>query len=142
MLSITAKHALRALVSLAAESDDKPMLGKDLAERADIPANYLSKILLTLGNAGFITATRGMGGGYRLLKSPSEIYLVDIVDLFDKSRMADGCLLDGGRRCTDQTACSAHAAWREVKAVYTRFLEDTTLAALAGAGVRRRRPGQ
>lgn len=44
MLSVTARHALRALVSLAAEPDDKPMLGKELAERASIPANYLSKI--------------------------------------------------------------------------------------------------
>jgi Rrf2 family protein len=141
MLSVTAKHALRALVSLAAEPDDKPMLGKDLAGRAAIPANYLSKILVTLGNAGFISATRGTGGGYRLLKSPSKIYLVDIVDLFDKPRTAEGCLLDGDRPCSDQDACSAHAAWREVKAVYSRFLEDTTLAALAGQGVRRRRPG-
>jgi Rrf2 family protein len=141
MLSITAKHALRALVSLAAEPEDKPMLGKELAERASIPANYLSKILLTLGNAGFITATRGTGGGYRLLRSPVDIYLVDIVDLFDKPRVADGCLLDGDRPCSDQTACSAHAAWREVKAAYTRFLEETTLAALAGQRDSRPRPG-
>lgn len=140
MLSITTKHALRALVSLAAESDDRPMLGKHLAERAAIPANYLSKILVTLGNAGFITATRGTGGGYRLLKPADQIYLVDIVDLFDKPRVAEGCLLDGDHPCTDQNACSAHAAWREVKAVYTRFLENTTLATLASPGVSPSRP--
>lgn len=141
MLSTTTKHALRALVSLAAGPEDKPTLGKDLADRAGIPPNYLSKILLTLGNAGIIAATRGTGGGYRLIKSPDAIRLIDIVDLFDRSRVADGCLLDGDHPCSDQTACSAHAAWREVKAVYTRFLENTTLTALAGGPVDVGRPG-
>src|SRR5690349_4716071 len=64
MLSTTSEYALRALTRLAAAPDGESMLGRDLAEQAGIPANYLSKIMWTLGNAGLIDATRGNHGGY------------------------------------------------------------------------------
>ena len=58
------------------------MLGRELADRAEVPPNYLSKILWALGNAGIIDATRGNGGGYRLKRTPSEIRLFEVVELF------------------------------------------------------------
>ncbi len=130
MLSATARYALRALVNLAAEPDGKPLLGKDLSKAADIPPNYLSKILWTLGSEGYITATRGTRGGYRLERRPEEIRLADIVELFDPARIAAGCLLHAGQPCSEETACAAHETWKHVKAAYTEFLEQTTLAAL------------
>jgi Rrf2 family protein len=107
--------------------DGTAVLGRDLAQHAEIPANYLSKILLTLRNAGILTTARGTGGGYRLRKQPAEIRLIHIVELFDGARARPACLL-GGRECSDENPCTAHHAWRDVRAVYVRFLEDTTLA--------------
>jgi Rrf2 family transcriptional regulator, nitric oxide-sensitive transcriptional repressor len=130
MLSATARYALRALVHLATMPDGKSLLGRDLSQIADIPPNYLSKILWTLGSAGFIGATRGTGGGYRLQRPPGDIRLVEIVELFDPARIANGCLLDTDHPCTDGTACAAHESWKHVKAVYSNFLETTTLAVL------------
>lgn len=130
MLSATTRYALRALVHLASMPDGKSLLGRDLSQLADIPPNYLSKILWTLGSAGFIDATRGTGGGYRLQRRPEEIRLVDIVELFDRARTGNGCLLDPDHPCSDHTACAAHESWKHVKAVYTGFLESTTLAEL------------
>jgi Rrf2 family protein len=130
MLTITTQHALRALVELARLEPGQTMLGKDLAREASIPANYLSKILWTLGSTGMIEATRGTHGGYRLGRSPQAIRLIEIVELFDKARTANACLLDGGHPCGDATPCAAHSSWREVKAAYTDFLNNTTLATL------------
>lgn len=130
MLSATTRYALRALVHLAAVQDGKSLLGRDLSQIADIPPNYLSKILWTLGSAGFIGATRGTGGGYKLQRAADEIRLVEIVELFDRARNGDGCLLNPEHPCSDQTACAAHETWKHVKAVYTDFLETTTLAML------------
>lgn len=107
------------------------MLGRDLARAADIPANYLSKMLWTLGSAGIIDATRGTRGGYKLQRRPEHVHLMEIVELFDRPRTANGCLLDSAHSCSDETACGAHAAWREVKHTYIQFLETTTLATLA-----------
>jgi DNA-binding IscR family transcriptional regulator len=36
---------------------------------------------------GLINATRGSGGGYRLRRVPDEIFLMEVVDLFDRSRI-------------------------------------------------------
>jgi Rrf2 family protein len=80
MLSTTTQYALRALSHLARQSGDA-VLGRDLAESVEIPANYLSKVLVTLRNAGLVVTTRGSGGGYRLRKPAHEIHLIDVVEL-------------------------------------------------------------
>ena len=115
---------------LAALPEGKVILGRDLAARANIPQNYLSKILLALGGAGIIDATRGVRGGYKLQRRPDHVRLVEVVELFDKPRTGNGCLLAGDHVCSDDTPCEAHHAWRDVKRAYLDFLEHTTLATL------------
>lgn len=134
MLSVTVQHALRALSVLAGLPDGAYALGRDLAREARIPANYLSKIMWTLGGAGFIDATRGSGGGYRLQLAPSEIRLAEIVGLFERHRSSRACLLDGDHICSDADACPAHRAWQDAGAAMTHFLETTTLADIAAQG--------
>jgi Rrf2 family protein len=131
MISVTAQHAVRALVELAALPEGDSMGGRDLARLARIPSSYLAKILGTLGSAGLVDAARGTGGGYRLSRSPDAVHLADVVGLFDPARSASDCLLDGTHPCSEATACAAHDDWRRVKEAYVRFLETTTLAKLA-----------
>ncbi len=128
MLSTTAEHALRALSEMAALGETESILGKDLALRAGIPANYLSKVLWVLGNAGIIDATRGSGGGYRLRRKAAEIRLSEVVELFDRQKPERHCLLGGTRECSDEDPCGAHEEWRRVRATYVDFLEKTTIA--------------
>ena len=128
MLSTTAEHALRALTEMAALGETESILGKDLALRAGIPANYLSKVLWVLGNAEIINATRGTGGGYRLRRKAAEIRLSEVVELFDRQKPERRCLLGGSRECSDEDPCGAHEEWRRVCATYVDFLEKTTIA--------------
>jgi Rrf2 family protein len=131
MLSVTAQHALRALSVLASLPDGVLLLGRELAKRAGIPANYLSKILWILGTAGFIDAARGNRGGYRLQKPAGEIRLLDIIDLFEHNRSTTHCFLDGSRACPKAERCAAHRAWHELDCAMNRFLRTTTLADIA-----------
>jgi Rrf2 family transcriptional regulator, iron-sulfur cluster assembly transcription factor len=128
MLTTTSEHALRALTHLARLPEGSSMLGRELAEQADIPANYLSKILWTLGNAGIIDATRGSGGGYRLKRNAAEVRLFEVVELFERDRTGVTCLLGGGRECDPHNSCTVHDAWRGVRTAYLDFLNTTTLA--------------
>lgn len=128
MFSATTEHALRALVHMARLPEGTSVLGRDLAERASIPANYLSKILLSLRNAGIVETTRGHGGGYRLSRLPNQIRLIEVVDLFEGIQGRPGCLLGEKHDCSDATPCSAHAKWKIVKATYLDFLETNTVA--------------
>jgi DNA-binding IscR family transcriptional regulator len=61
MLSTTSEYALRALACLAGQPPGTALLGRNLAKAAEIPANYLSKILLTLRNAELVDTTCGWG---------------------------------------------------------------------------------
>lgn len=132
MLSITSQYALRALSYLAARSGD-PVLGRDLAESVEIPANYLSKVLLALRNAGLVATARGAGGGYRLNRRAQEIYLIDVVELFEEiSRTKPSCFLGRTRVCSESTPCNAHRSWRDVQMTYLKFLISTPLSAIVG----------
>lgn len=129
MLTATTKHALRALVHLSRVPEGDSILGRDLAEQASIPANFLAKILLRLRNAGLVEATRGLGGGYRLARSAQEIRLIQIADLFEGASFRQSeCFLGEKRVCNDQGGCSAHPAWKRVKEVYLDFLNTQTIA--------------
>jgi Rrf2 family protein len=130
MVSITAKYAVRSLVELAALPPQASLAGRELAAAAGIPRNYLAKVLHVLGGAGLIHAARGIGGGYRLQRAPDQVRLIDIVELVDRARGHDDCLLDGLHPCSDATACAAHESWCEVKHAFRAFLEETTLAEL------------
>src|SRR6476619_4456432 len=132
MLCITSQYALRALAHLARQTDGA-VLGRDLAESVEIPANYLSKVLLTLRNAGLVVTTRGSGGGYRLRKPAHEIHLIDVVELFEEvSRTKPRCFLGRTRACSETSPCSAHFTWKGLQAAYLEFLICTPLSAIAG----------
>ena len=132
MISTTSQYALRALVHMARLPDGTTVLSRDLAGATQVPGNYLSKVLLTLRNAGFLQSTRGAGGGYRLNKPADHIYLIDVVELFEGSKAKPTCLLNN-RPCSEETPCNAHKVWRELSMVYNGFLVTTTLASVAGA---------
>jgi Rrf2 family iron-sulfur cluster assembly transcriptional regulator len=133
MLSTTSEYALRALAHLARRPDNLAVLGRDLAHAVEIPANYLSKVLLTLRKAGLVDTSRGSGGGYRLRKAASEIHLIDVVELFEEvSQTSPTCFLAHTRPCSDSMPCSAHGAWRDLQAAYLGFLVSTSLAMIAG----------
>lgn len=138
MLSITTEHALRALSLLACTPEGGSLLGRELSEQAEVPATYLSKIMLTLRNGGYVAATRGLGGGYRLLKSPDTITLLDIVELFEGPRTRPRCVLGRGT-CSDETPCGAHEAWSKVREYEVAFLEKTRLSDICKPPSRRKK---
>ena len=132
MISTTSQYALRALTYIAGLPPGTTVLSRDLAGATLVPRNYLSKVLLTLRNAGFLQSTRGAGGGYRLNRPADHIYLIDVVELFEGSKTKPTCLLNS-RPCSEETPCSAHRVWRELSMVYNGFLVTITLAHVAGA---------
>ena len=134
MLSTTSEYALRALALLASVPRGQSLLGRELAESAEIPPQYLSKIMLALRNAGLVTAVRGTGGGYSLLRPADAIHLADVVQLFDGPVGRPMCLMGPGRECSEKHPCSGHASWAKVRDAYHQFLEGTTLHEISQEG--------
>lgn len=131
MVSSTIEYALRALAALAERPAGQLQQGHELAEDCDIPANYMSKILWTLGRAGIVEAVRGVGGGYRLAKPARDIRLKAVFTALDGRDYQPHCLVNRQVACRDDHPCSAHQAWRAVHRAYLDFLETMTLADIA-----------
>ena len=85
MLSITTKspYALRALTELARIDSSDPVPIAELARRRDIPVQFLEQLFATLRRAGVLHSQRGVKGGYTFARPPSEITVLDIVELLD-----------------------------------------------------------
>ena len=135
MISRTGRYALRAVVHLAAEARESPVPVDTVAERLDVPRNYLSKTLHRLAKAGVLDSTRGPHGGFRLAEPASELTLEDVLSPFDEEEVRRQCLL-GRDRCTDEEPCAAHHRWKQLNQQLTTFFRDTTVAELvAGHGL-------
>src|SRR3954468_12438329 len=88
MIAITSKsrYAVRALVELArlgAIPGGRPVPIAELARRRDIPLQFLEQLFATLRRAGMLQSQRGVKGGYTFMKQPSELTVLEVVQLLD-----------------------------------------------------------
>jgi Rrf2 family protein len=113
MLSITTKspYALKALTELGRQGGDSPVPIGELAKRRGIPVQFLEQLFAVLRRAGLLRSQRGVKGGYSFAREPSQITVLEIVELLD------GPLGAGAEGIFEEAAAAA----REV-------LSKTTLA--------------
>ena len=119
MLVITSKspYALRALSELARRGDAGPVPIGDLARARDIPAQFLEGLFATLRRAGILQSQRGVKGGYTFARPPSEITVLEVVELLE------------GELGTDAPANGP--IWTDAVEAVRGVLGGTTIAELA-----------
>lgn len=100
-LQMATRHALFAVLELASRPDEQ-MSALDIAEKYDISANHLAKVLRVLGRAGIVEAVRGVGGGYRFVGKAKRLSLMDIVSLFEPIGSPDLRTAPGARTSKGQ----------------------------------------
>src|SRR4051812_6673377 len=85
MLSITTKspYAVRALAELARMGGDDPVPIGELARRREIPVQFLEQLFAVLRRAGLLRSQRGVKGGYSFERQPSDITILEVVELLD-----------------------------------------------------------
>lgn len=137
-LSTKAQYAVRALVDLSLHSGGKPVSLRAIAEREEIPLNYLEQLFLRLKNGRIITSVRGPGGGYILARSSAEISVSDIVASVEEPLDPVSCL-DEKSPCSRGGRCVTRNVWKGLGERIRGFLEsinleDLTREARAGSG--------
>src|SRR6266704_2888243 len=121
-VSTRGDYASRALLSLALHSEHEgPTSVRDIAERTGLPQPYLEQILLALKGAGLVRSKRGVGGGYVLARSPSEITLGPIVAGDFGEPHQNGA-------CDHEGQCVLLTVWAEVGQHMRSHLDSFTLA--------------
>jgi Rrf2 family cysteine metabolism transcriptional repressor len=91
MISITTKspYALQALAELGRSDGSSPVPIGELARRRDIPVQFLEQLFAVLRRAGVLRSQRGVKGGYSFARQPSEITVLELVELLDGPIGAD-----------------------------------------------------
>jgi Rrf2 family protein len=128
-----ADYAIRAMLDLASQPADSRMVTEQIAQRQEVPAAFLSKVVAQLTQFGLLRTQRGAAGGVLLGRSPEEINLRQIVEAVQGPIVLNLCTgpYDG---CVRAKICPAHETFEEAQKGLLAALEGATLAELVRAG--------
>lgn len=124
-------YALEAMTMLARNYPKRATKIHEIASSERIPEKFLELILLELKNARLVESERGARGGYRLRRSPKQIFLGEII------RTIDGALAPFGdaeslRKLAvhDKKHRSLYRIFLDVRNAASRIMDHTSLADL------------
>jgi Rrf2 family nitric oxide-sensitive transcriptional repressor len=133
MISQTAEYALRAVVHLADCSagggSDSLQTLEQIATGTKVPSGYLSKVLQQLAKAEIVISQRGLGGGFRLARSPEDMTVYDVVQPVDPIRRIHSCPLKLEAHANG--LCPLHASLDAAAAHIEAAFRSTTIAQLS-----------
>lgn len=121
-------YALRAVRAIA-EMPERVISARDIAQAENIPVNFLFKILKMLAGAGIVKIHRGCGGGYELVKPLEEIYIGDMIELFEDGIHLNLCT-QRENACVNQPDCRLHHEFQRVEEILAREFSRYSLAEL------------
>jgi Rrf2 family iron-sulfur cluster assembly transcriptional regulator len=84
-LTTRGHYSVKALLDLSLQSGGLPTSVKAIAQRQDLPAPYLEKLLIELRRSGIVVSVRGAQGGYQLAHPPAQISLGQILEAVGES---------------------------------------------------------
>ncbi|MCC0176941.1 RrF2 family transcriptional regulator [Waterburya agarophytonicola K14] len=79
-LTTRGHYSVKALLDLSLQPGYQPTSVKKIAQRQDLPAPYLEKLLIEMRRAGLVKSVRGANGGYQLALKPEQISLGKILE--------------------------------------------------------------
>ncbi len=82
-LSRTVTYAIQAMLQLAESDSTTPVPCSRLAAQGGMPERFLLQILRSLVNHGMLQSTRGVDGGYSLVRPPDEISVLDVIEAIE-----------------------------------------------------------
>jgi Rrf2 family protein len=119
VLVITTKspYAVRALAELARRGQATPVPIGEIARARDIPVQFLEGLFATMRRAGILQSQRGVKGGYSFARPPSEITVLEVVELLEGELGAD--------------AAANGAVWTDAVEAVKSVLGGSTIAEVA-----------
>lgn len=130
-LTTKGRYATRAMLDLALHRDEGAILVRDIARRQEVSEKYLKQLFAPLKAAGLVRTIRGARGGFTLAKPPSEIKLIEIVQVMEGSMAPSECV-DDAQICSRSDSCVTRQVWTEIKEATDKVLESTNLQDLVG----------
>jgi len=129
-MNFTAKedYGIRAVVDIALHRESGPVQAHEIAERRNIPEQFLEQLLATLRRAGVVRSIRGAAGGYDLARPANQITVGDILRALSGPLVPIQCVNDlESSVCANQDLCSVLHLWAELKRAISQVADGTTV---------------
>lgn len=127
-LTTKGRYAVTAMLDLALHADRGPVSLADISKRQEISLSYLEQLFAKLRQNDLVKSIRGPGGGYRLNREASIIFVAQIIDAVNESVDATNC---GGKGdCQGGDICLTHYLWQDLSTQIHTFLSGISLASL------------
>jgi Rrf2 family iron-sulfur cluster assembly transcriptional regulator len=127
-LTTKGRYAVTAMLDLALHAKSGPISLADISARQNISLSYLEQLFAKLRRNELVSSVRGPGGGYRLSRDESEIFVAEIVDAVNEAVDATGCR--GESDCQQGSTCLTHHLWSDLSDQIHSFLSGISLASL------------
>lgn len=120
-LSRTVSYAVRATLHLARSDSSQPIPCSQLAAEGNMPERFLLQILRNLVTHGILRSSRGVDGGYTLIRDPKDISMLDIIEAIEgpmgDSEVGDGFSTEAGHMLKDALSEVTNTAKRQLEAI-------------------------
>jgi Rrf2 family protein len=107
---------------------------KEITDRQGISLKYLESIMSILSKGHLVESASGKGGGYRLIKSPEQYRVGDILRLTEGSLAPVACLCTDTKKCDVTQDCYTLPFWQGLGDTINEYLDSHTLADLITQG--------
>ncbi len=123
-----AEYAVRCVFYLCGRPDEL-ISRKEVAQAMEIPPQFLGKIAQKLARAGILEIIQGAKGGYRLMKGPEEISLLEVVEAVMGEIFLNDCILKP-QSCSRSVGCAVYRVWQKARNQLRHTLKEATMARL------------
>jgi Rrf2 family iron-sulfur cluster assembly transcriptional regulator len=127
-LTTKGRYAVTAMLDLALNANESPVSLADISRRQNISLSYLEQLFAKLRRGKLVASVRGPGGGYRLSRPASELFVAEIIDAVNESIDATGCA--GQADCQEGETCLTHYLWCDLSEQIHHFLSGISLESL------------
>ncbi len=131
MLSKKTKYGLKALTFLAKQESKKPIQIAEISKSENISQKFLESILLSLRKTGILGSKKGKGGGYYLIKEPTEVLMTDVIRVLEGPIAMVPCVslnfYEKCDDCPDEETCCVNKLMVQVRDATLQIFRNTTL---------------
>ena len=125
---------LRVLMRLAG-SPDRVVTTEALARELAVSRHHLTKVVRALAAAGYVSTTRGAGGGFRLACPARAITVGAVVRQLEGHRALVECFREDGGACSLVPCCRLRGHLARAREAFVAELEQVTIADCASPPV-------
>src|ERR1700716_4530760 len=118
-VSTRVHYGLRAMTELARSYREDHLLSiSEIARNEALPLAYLEQLVGELRRAGLVEGTRGVRGGYRLVRAPEAITVGDVYRVLEGEVAPVECTAEDylPGTCIRETVCMSRSIWERVQA--------------------------